>query len=725
MKNYNINILLLFLFYLSISTLFSIPIKIAEINIGTFDFEIENNIMYTAYNGLNVYDISNPHMPTELSEFSFEYGAEYTESKKITLNSDKAYVINILYDYEYYIIGAKLAIIDISDPYNLILVGNQNISTSSKSIAIENGYAYIVYDNGFRVYNISNPNLIELVNTTEVNNAQSITINNDIGCISCKQDGLKIFDFNNPIEPALISEFTNDEDMNYTYFENSIAYVCNGENGTVIIDLTDLENPILISQCNSPENSRHCVAQNNKLFITEWNHGVQIFDITDLHSPFFLSDFEPCSSSRSCTPINDITILGGSYINIIDISDLSNPSFESHFDIENEEFRKLKFHQDRAHVYMNSNLYYNYRIQMIDFSNISDPITLGSYAPFPVMNAYEVSANFTYVVWGGSGLYIYQITNPNNPFLLSVTNSGSWNTGLVRIDDIAYMTTHDVINVIDLSDLSFPSIVNTINFGWSNIENIYCYSNHLFVTDFFNGISIFNLENPYSPELISIIDPEGAVENINFVNNYMYASASSILHVINISNMSLPIISNTISIPYSRIIFIDDVFYVIDPHWNRIHIYNISDNENPVWEGYLNYNYQVNSIEKVQDYILFMTENNGFYFYDELWETVAINGEEIKPLGNDISLLNYPNPFNPETTISYQLPADNNVSLSIYNIKGQKVKTLVNALLPAGEHSAIWDGRDSNDNRVSSGIYFYQLNINGKTKALRKMLLLK
>jgi flagellar hook assembly protein FlgD len=65
------------------------------------------------------------------------------------------------------------------------------------------------------------------------------------------------------------------------------------------------------------------------------------------------------------------------------------------------------------------------------------------------------------------------------------------------------------------------------------------------------------------------------------------------------------------------------------------------------------------------------------------------------------------------------------VTLEIYNIKGQLVKTLVNEVLPAGEHSIIWDGRDSSGNRVSSGIYLYKLNVNDKTKAVKKCLLLK
>jgi hypothetical protein len=85
---------------------------------------------------------------------------------------------------------------------------------------------------------------------------------------------------------------------------------------------------------------------------------------------------------------------------------------------------------------------------------------------------------------------------------------------------------------------------------------------------------------------------------------------------------------------------------------------------------------------------------------------------------------NYPNPFNPTTTINYSLKENAKVELIIYNIKGQKVKTLVNEILPAGEHSIIWDGRDSNDKRVGSGIYFYKMKTNNFEKT-KKMIMLK
>ncbi len=85
---------------------------------------------------------------------------------------------------------------------------------------------------------------------------------------------------------------------------------------------------------------------------------------------------------------------------------------------------------------------------------------------------------------------------------------------------------------------------------------------------------------------------------------------------------------------------------------------------------------------------------------------------------------NYPNPFNPETHIDFSIKRTSDVELSIYNIKGQKVKTLVKGQLEADNYSITWKGVDNNDNPVASGMYFYKLNTSEKTE-VKKMLLLK
>ncbi len=109
-----------------------------------------------------------------------------------------------------------------------------------------------------------------------------------------------------------------------------------------------------------------------------------------------------------------------------------------------------------------------------------------------------------------------------------------------------------------------------------------------------------------------------------------------------------------------------------------------------------------------------------------MYETVDVEENTIPNSSSQIiNLSNYPNPFNPTTTISFSLPEDGNVELSIYNIKGQKVKTLLDAYSSKGHFEIIWKGVDDNKRSVASGQYFIKLKVNGKEKALSKCLLLK
>ncbi|MBD3217525.1 MAG: T9SS type A sorting domain-containing protein, partial [candidate division Zixibacteria bacterium] len=86
---------------------------------------------------------------------------------------------------------------------------------------------------------------------------------------------------------------------------------------------------------------------------------------------------------------------------------------------------------------------------------------------------------------------------------------------------------------------------------------------------------------------------------------------------------------------------------------------------------------------------------------------------------------NYPNPFNPETRISYQLTRTmDNVSLKVYNLLGQEVKTLVNEPQDAGFYEVVWDSTDDSGNSVATGIYFYRLQAEDLTET-KKMVLLK
>jgi hypothetical protein len=107
----------------------------------------------------------------------------------------------------------------------------------------------------------------------------------------------------------------------------------------------------------------------------------------------------------------------------------------------------------------------------------------------------------------------------------------------------------------------------------------------------------------------------------------------------------------------------------------------------------------------------------------EFPENTSNEAGEVAPLNVTLKG-NYPNPFNPETTIQYSVKETANVKIDVYNTKGQKVKTLVNEQKVAGDHTALWQGKDDSGNDVASGVYFYRLTSQNNTTA-KKMLLIK
>ncbi|MCD4651713.1 MAG: carboxypeptidase regulatory-like domain-containing protein [Candidatus Cloacimonetes bacterium] len=99
------------------------------------------------------------------------------------------------------------------------------------------------------------------------------------------------------------------------------------------------------------------------------------------------------------------------------------------------------------------------------------------------------------------------------------------------------------------------------------------------------------------------------------------------------------------------------------------------------------------------------------------------NNSDVSPLVTALGS-NIPNPFNPETAIHYTMNQSGHVVIEIYNAKGQRVNTLVNAVMDAGNHSVVWNGKDANGKSVKSGVFFYRMKT-GRYTSTKKMILLK
>jgi immune inhibitor A len=121
--------------------------------------------------------------------------------------------------------------------------------------------------------------------------------------------------------------------------------------------------------------------------------------------------------------------------------------------------------------------------------------------------------------------------------------------------------------------------------------------------------------------------------------------------------------------------------------------------------------------------MLYASTSWGIFRLDLSAGVTAIEGEESLP--GDFSLEpNFPNPFNPRTSIVYELPRPVRVELSVYNIAGQRVKRLVDKMQAAGRYRVVWDGSDDRGRSVGSGVYFCRLRADDKV-LIQRMALVK
>ena len=127
----------------------------------------------------------------------------------------------------------------------------------------------------------------------------------------------------------------------------------------------------------------------------------------------------------------------------------------------------------------------------------------------------------------------------------------------------------------------------------------------------------------------------------------------------------------------------------------------------------------VNALAVGKDGAIWFGTDNGVSRYSDVSTAVALSSK----LPSMITIEGiYPNPFNPATTIGFSLPSDGYVTMDIYNLSGQKVRSLLSGNFSAGAHSTVWNGRNDKGITASSGVYFARLTVGGITASQRMTL---
>ncbi len=336
------------------------------------------------------------------------------------------------------------------------------------------------------------------------------------------------------------------------------------------------------------------------------------------------------------------------------------------------------------------------------------------------------SGNYIYSPASWDGFFIYNASNFENIFLIADTSFGEPLTTVAIHDNITLIGGVGNLYAINIENPNIPQVVwSTGSFGCSDMaigDTIaYTYSIYEYVV-------ILDISLPENPQEITRFNYQGVNDiEINHSERYLYLTAGDQgLIIFNIENPELPIFISSTAMPNGA--FCIDIcesekdpnIVFISGYTGGLWAVDVSDPENPIPLD--NYNSSLWSCYVIskQD-VIFHTIADSMLALSYDYDNVSgVQDGYDNSIVEEFSLSqNHPNPFNAFTSIKFNLNSESEISITIYNINGQKVDLPFKGSKQAGEHTITWNADD-----FPSGVYFAKLEA-GESSRNIKMLLLK
>ncbi len=643
---------------------------------------VEDSIAYVAdyESGLQVINISELNNPTLIGSYDTPGLA-----KSVFVMDTLAFIAD---DF------CGLQIIDISNPYEPIFVGNYSCGGASRSVKVVDTTAYVANNtNGLLIIDINDLQNPTLIGSYDLPWTESVTISDSIAYVSCLGQGLYIIDVSNSQSPFLLGSYVGNCAL--TYQANSVtimdsyAYVASGHAGIQVIDISDPMCPTLIGVFQTKE-AYSTYIYNSITYVADYYGGLQIVDLTDPYNSDLIGSLQTPYSVGSLAMSESLLYVTDHVAGIysFNIDDPSNPIMLGNID-PNGNHKEITFSENVGYIG------YDFGMRIIDFEDPLSPVELYNYNNGLPVHSIDIQGIYAFLTVRQEGFQILDISDLQNPIFLSSHDTPSCANYITVHDTIAYVTDNYAgnggLNIFNVSDVQNPIFLGSYSSpGYANKVEIY--SSIAYVCDRLEGLQIIDVSDP---------------QNLLYIDTILPHSDSDIVDAL----------------------VIGDHLLVSDQAWNEILTYEISDPENPILMASYLSNLPSGKLTLYEDWLIVTNYHYGVSIHD--YESLTpIETYVIQK--SDFQIKNYPNPFNPTTIISFSLQNISNVELSIYNIKGQRVKTIVNEKLEQGLHKIIWDGTNSNGKAVNSGIYFYKLCLHpdssgkaGNFQKVKKMILLR
>ncbi len=331
----------------------------------------------------------------------------------------------------------------------------------------------------------------------------------------------------------------------------------------------------------------------------------------------------------------------------------------------------------------------NFGMRIINIADPAYPVQLGNYHPSTNGSVTDILVhnNYAYLFGGIYGLKIIDISNPDLPVETgSLPSANPYSTGK--------------------SCLNYP---------------------YFYCTEGNAGVKIINVSNPAAPEIVTTINTDGTAYDVDYKDNYLYvADGRYHLRVYDVQNPAAPVLTTSVELKTCTVerICIVGKWAFLCCSFNGVYIFDLSDPVNPVEAGHIAFrDCEITDAFFHNGYLYFTDRYAGVFKYSsDQFTTISQNSLPVPSVTRLYS--NYPNPFNAVSCIEYELAKPGLVKLEIFNINGQKIKTLVHHRQDSGFYRLNWDATNDAGIPVATGLYLYRLET-GHSAQIKRMMLLK
>ena len=722
------------------------------------------------YSGLQVIDISAPTNPTLVGTCDTP-GLAWG----LTVSGDHAFVADH---------GSGLQVIDISDPTNPTLAGTCDTPDEAWSVAISGDYAFVAArTSGLQVIDISDPTNPTIAGSCgTLGSAYGVTVSGDHAFVA-DGSGLQVIDISDPTNPTIAGSCDTPGTARRVTISGDYAFVADYASGLQVIDISDPMNPTIAGSCDTPGSARGVAVSGDHAFIADYDFGLQVIDISDPTNPTIVGTSNaPYVAMDIAVSGNHAFVANhNSGLQVIDISDPANPALVGNCDTPGVAWDVTVSgnHAFVADYTSGLQVIQVFQSEVDPFNNVGWSLAVDASSD-TILSARLTTIQTDSVAW--------ELSANGGVNWQGIAPDGSWSQAAVPGTDLLWRSTHawavpsvnpSVIQVeIDwlYAGAVLDSIIDIPNDQGRQVSIHWTRSGLDFV-GFSPQVTEYAVYRRIDLLLAPLVEdgkednregamawPPGEWHFVMTVPARAEDSYATVVPTLADSTISEGMYYTTFFV--SALTATPGIYWDSDPDSG----YSV-DNLNPIvpqgfavaynseggtdlaWEECPDSDFQYIRVYRgeSEDFtpdtgsLVHMTTGTtwrdevaeGYRYYYKI-TSVDFSGNESPAAlpasitGNDVPSVpgtfalyqNIPNPFNPTTTIRFDLPGTSHVKLCVYNVKGELVTTIVDRQMSEGRKKFTWTARDDVGVTVSSGIYFYRL-VAGDFVQTKKMVLLR